>query len=63
MELVELVEELRKRQAKLNDIAASKGLDAIVVVGNCAVGPASYGSFRYFADHRSYYYLHGFNTS
>ncbi|MBO4818622.1 MAG: aminopeptidase P family protein, partial [Firmicutes bacterium] len=58
MELVELVEELRRRQAKLNDIAAAKGLDAIVVDGNCAVGPANYGSFRYFADHRSYYYLH-----
>ncbi|MCR4894870.1 MAG: M24 family metallopeptidase [Eubacteriales bacterium] len=55
---MELVEELRGRQAELDKIAVDKGLDAIVVVGNCAVGPSSYGSFRYFADHRSYYYLH-----
>lgn len=55
---MELVEELRQRQAALEKVAVDKGLDAIVVVGNCAVGPESYGSFRYFADHRSYYYLH-----
>ena len=55
---MELVEELRGRQAELDKIAVDKGLDAIVVVGNCAVGPSAYGSFRYFADHRSYYYLH-----
>lgn len=55
---MELVEELRERQAALEKVAIEKDLDAIVVVGNCAVGPESYGSFRYFADHRSYYYLH-----
>ena len=55
---MELVEELRQRQDALQKVAVEKGLDAILVVGNCAVGPESYGSFRYFADHRSYYYLH-----
>ena len=55
---MELVEELRQRQAALDKIAVDRGLDAIVIVGNCAVGPSAYGSFRYFADHRSYYYLH-----
>ena len=43
---MELVEELRQRQAALEKIAVDKGLDAIVVVGNCAVGPTSDGSFR-----------------
>ena len=55
---MELVEELRERQAALEKVAVKRDLDAIVVVGNCAVGPECYGSFRYFADHRSYYYLH-----
>ncbi|MBR0131401.1 MAG: aminopeptidase P family protein [Firmicutes bacterium] len=38
----------------------SKGIDAVVLVGNSCVGPASYGCFRYFTDWRCYYHLQAF---
>lgn len=52
-----IVEELRRRQASLVGIAGDRRLDAVVLVGNSAVGPIAYGCFRYFSDHRTYYHL------
>ncbi len=55
---MDLVEELKVRQAALERVAIAKDLDAVVVVGNSAIGPRSYGSFRYFSGHRCYYYMY-----
>ena len=55
---MEFVEELKERQAALQNLAVSRDLDAIIIVGNSAIGPRSYGNFRYFSGHRCYYYMY-----
>ena len=47
--------ELQSRWERLQTIMANKDLDAILIVGNSAVGPPSFGSFRYFTSHKVYY--------
>ncbi len=54
---MDIVEELRSRQAALEPIREKYGLDAMLFVGNSAVGPQAYGCFRYLSDHRVYYHL------
>ena len=54
---MDIVDELRQRQTALEGIMRDLALDAVTIVGNSAVGPISYGCFRYFTDHRTYYHL------
>ena len=44
--------ELQSRWERLQTIMANKDLDALLIVGNSAVGPPSFGSFRYFTSHK-----------
>lgn len=57
MKFMDIVKELRQRQAALGGIMGELELDAVALVGNSAVGPLAYGCFRYFSDHRTYYHL------
>ncbi len=52
--------ELPSRWKALDEIMKRLGLDAVLFVGNSAVGPKSYGMFRYFTNHRVYYHLQAF---
>ena len=52
--------ELPSRWKALDEIMRRLGLDAVLFVGNSAVGPKSYGMFRYFTNHRVYYHLQAF---
>ena len=54
---MDIVTELKQRQAALGDVMENRGLDAVVIAGNSSVGPLAYGCFRYFTDHRVYYHL------
>lgn len=54
---MDIVAELRQRQAALGGIMRDLALDAVTIVGNSAVGPIAYGCFRYFSDYRTYYHL------
>lgn len=54
---MDIVTELRSRQAALGPILDKHGLDAMLFVGNSAVGTPAYGCFRYLTDHRVYYHL------
>ena len=47
--------ELNNRWKHLDKMMKDKKLDAILIVGNSAVGPAAFGSFRYFTSHKVYY--------
>lgn len=54
---MDIVSELRRRQASLGHIMEENKLDAVLIAGNSSVGPLSYGCFRYYTDHRVYYHL------
>ena len=54
---MDIVTELRHRQAALDPILKKYELDAMLFVGNSSVGPSAYGCFRYFSDHRVYFHL------
>lgn len=49
--------ELPSRWKALEGIMDKLGLDAVVFAGNSAIGPKSYGFFRYFTNHKVYYHL------
>ena len=52
-----LLSELKRRHKSLENIMQKHKLDAVLIVGNSAVGPPAYGSFRYYTGHKVYYHL------
>ena len=57
---MDIIAELRQRQAALQQLMEEKQLDTVVIAGNSSVGPICYGNLRYFSDHRVYYHLQAY---
>ena len=52
---MDIVSELKRRHAGLEEILKNRGLDAALIAGNSAVGPLAFGAFRFFTDWRCYF--------
>ena len=52
----ELLTDLKRRQASLENIMLKHGLGAILIVGNSTVAQPAYGCFRYYTGHKVYYH-------
>jgi len=52
--------ERKRRLQAANEIMKKENLNALLIVGNGAVGVRAYGCFRYFIDNRVYYHMQVF---